>query len=667
VTSKYAIVAVLNFIAFFLGYPISASANPTLELYGTFHSMGVIVQLDVGSDPNRTAAASLEYRPAGGAYKSGFDLSRVADTRFVGSIFWLDPGIGYDVRVTLTDPEGGILNGKVLNSSAVTRAEISLPAPTRSLYAAPGGTGTECTLEAPCDLQKAITEAEPGEEVVLRGGVYYTGGIWFPWAGSAQAPIVVRNYQGEKPVIDGADPQVFQWIPIGGGVYKTTVNAISPNTVSANGIRLYPYESLADLQNLSWGIPGLYANGTELYVRLSGDADPNGVDMSVSRYSLGFDVERDYIVIRGLTFRHYGALGVRGTALSVYDASYLLVENCVFFMNHVSMAMRNNCSNNVIQFNEFYDTIADWPWDATKAGEAARIGLLALATPLNGRGNVIRYNLFHDGIDGFTACPGESDSITNETDVYGNLIYSMVDDGIESDGQASNIRIWENEIHDVLSGISLAPVKTGPAYAIRNLIYRTGRGNNLDWSGTSFKFGTYDHSGHIYLFHNTCDTDPFIQQKYGFHVATPGTWDLIFARNNSWSASGYALRNTNQNQPIDLDYNHYRSYLSGYLATWGTTSFSSLSALSTATGHEAHGVQGDSSFVDSANGDYTLKSDSPLIDTGLLIPGINDSYLNQAPDMGAFEFSGNPTDPEPNNNDKIKAAAILINSLMLNE
>ncbi|MBI4773103.1 MAG: hypothetical protein HY788_02795 [Deltaproteobacteria bacterium] len=664
--SKYAIVAVLIFLALLVGYPMSAAANPTLELYGTFHSMGVIVQLDVGSDPNRSAVASLQYRPSGGSYKQGFPLSRVADARFVGSIFRLDSGVGYDVRVTLTDPEGGILNGVVLNSSSVTRAEISLPAPTRSLYAAPDGTGVDCTSASPCDLAQAVSQAGPGEEVVLRGGVYYTGSIWFPRSGTAQAPIVVRNYQGESPVIDGSDPQVFQWTPFGGGIYKTTVNAVSPNTVSANGIRLYPYESLADLQNLIWGIPGLYANGAELYVRLDNDADPNNADMSVSRYALGFDVERDYITVQGLTFRYFGALGVRGTAVSIYNASYVLVENCIFFMNHVSLAMRNNCGNNVIQYNEFYDTVAGWPWDSTKAGEAARIGLLAFSSPLNGRGNVVRYNLFHDAVDGLSVSPAESTSISNETDIYENLIYSMVDDGIESDGQASNIRVWENEIHDVLTGISLAPAKTGPAYAIRNLIYRTGRGNNPDWNGSSFKFGTYDHSGHIYLFHNTSDTDPLLQQKYGFHIATPGTWDLVFARNNSWSASSYALRNTNQDQPIDLDYNHYRTYFGGYLATWGTNSYSSLSALSTATGHEAHGVEGDPRFVGSANGDYSLKPDSPLIDKGLLIPGINDSFLNRGPDMGAFEFSGNPTDPGTDDN-RIKAIATLLIGLLLNE
>ena len=42
--------------------------------------------------------------------------------------------------------------------------------------------------------------------------------------------------------------------------------------------------------------------------------------------------------------------------------------------------------------------------------------------------------------------------------------------------------------------------------------------------------------------------------------------------------------------------------------------------------------------------DLTLKSDSPAIDAGAVIPSINDNYLGDAPDLGAYEF-GSPTIP----------------------
>jgi hypothetical protein len=102
----------------------------------------------------------------------------------------------------------------------------------------------------------------------------------------------------------------------------------------------------------------------------------------------------------------------------------------------------------------------------------------------------------------------------------------MGDDGMETDGDCSNVRIWGNTFHDVLMGISLAPARIGPVYAIRNLIYRTGVGNNT-YTGSPFKFNSsgYGRSGPMYLFHNTSDaalTDP---RSNGLYVKEPGTWD----------------------------------------------------------------------------------------------------------------------------------------------
>ena len=43
-------------------------------------------------------------------------------------------------------------------------------------------------------------------------------------------------------------------------------------------------------------------------------------------------------------------------------------------------------------------------------------------------------------------------------------------------------------------------------------------------------------------------------------------------------------------------------------------------------------------FVNSAAGNYTLKSTSSAIDAGTVIPGITDGYQGSAPDIGAFEY-----------------------------
>ncbi|MBU1879200.1 MAG: hypothetical protein KJ734_09655, partial [Chloroflexi bacterium] len=125
--------------------PLPVHAAPSLELYGTFHAMGIIVHLDAGADPDRDATATVEYRAGGAPYRAGFPLSRVADTRFVGSLFWLTPGIAYDVRVPLSDPDGGPLDGATVTGTASTCAEVSIPAPAHSYTVSTTGNDTTGT------------------------------------------------------------------------------------------------------------------------------------------------------------------------------------------------------------------------------------------------------------------------------------------------------------------------------------------------------------------------------------------------------------------------------------------------------------------------------------------------------------------------------------------
>jgi len=628
--------------------PAKASATArtaaVLDLYGTFNSMGVIVTLDASDDPDRDAISGLEYRLSGESnYRQGFPLTRVADTRFVGSLFWLVPGSIYDVRVSFSDPDHDPINGVVLTSSSSTRAEITIPLASHTYYVSTNGSGTGCALVSPCQLEEGLNQAQPGEEVVLRGGTYYQGDLSLPRSGIAGAPIVIRSFTGEAAILDGADPAVFTWAFQGGGIYHTTANVADPYLVLANGERLLPYRSMADLQSLPWGIPGFYVDGVDLYVHLAADADPNNAAMIVSRFSSAFTIEQNYIYFLNLTFQHFG-VGNYPKALYFFNATENLVQGCIFAMNNLGIGIKYDSHRNVIQDNLFYDTIFSWPWDSFYAGEVPYGGGgIRFYSPSNGRGTVIRNNTFHDFFDGFGACPEQTSAITNETDVYHNLVYNNGDDGMETDGRCSNVRIWGNTFHDVLMGISLAPVYGGPVYAIRNLIYRTGAGNN-DYSGSAFKFNSgYNQSGPIYLFHNTGDaflTDPL---SSGLDIKSPGLWTMITARNNIWSGTDYAISNANPDQPIDLDYDDLYTTQPGELAWWSNLDdrhLNTLLELQAATGQELHGMNALPGFTDAVSGDYTLADSSELIDAGLVIPGINDDYLGSAPDIGAFEYEG---------------------------
>ncbi|MFQ5492445.1 MAG: right-handed parallel beta-helix repeat-containing protein, partial [Phycisphaerae bacterium] len=259
----------------------------------------------------------------------------------------------------------------------------------------------------------------------------------------------------------------------------------------------------------------------------------------------------------------------------------------------------------------------------------------------------IRRNTIHDRFDGFQVCPASTSALTNETDVYENTVYRVGDDGMEADGYCSNVRIWGNTFHDVLTGISLSPTRTGPVYAIRNVIYNTGAGNN-DHSGTAFKFMYPTSSdGAVYLFQNAADAG--LPATSGLILGgEAGTWKNIVARNNIWAGTHYALARYTAAQVVDFDYDDLYTTSPDVFVKWvGLPNpwLSTLAELQAQTGQEMNGLSVEPGFAGAADGDYHLDPSSNLIDAGLVIPGINDqglhAYEGAAPDMGAFESPQN--------------------------
>jgi parallel beta-helix repeat protein len=613
--------------------------------------MGVIVTID-GNDPDEDAIAELAYRTGSETFQAGFPLSRVSDTQFVGSLFWLDPGQTYDVQVTFLDDDDNF-HCTAISDSASTRTEIESSDPVTTHVVSPDGSGASCTMDAPCDLSTGINRAMPGDMVLLRGGVYFQGEISLPRSGTAEAPIVIQGAEGEQAILDGGDPETFVWAPLQDGIYETTSNVAEPSLVMADGQRLYRYQSYEDLQNLTWDLPGFFAQGYQIYVHLEQDTDPNEHEMVIGRRRYGFWVEQDHIHIKNLTFRHYEVRWHR-SGLYIRNGSYNLVQGCTFAINGYGIILQGAAHRNVIEGNEFYDTIYDWSWDAVKAlhdqtGQGMETGGIRINDPpRNGpfvmpRGTVIRRNTFHDFFDGLGICTFETAAVpTNETDVYENYIYRLGDDGMEADGYCSNVRIWSNTFEQVLVGVSLAPARIGPTYVMRNLIYDIGRSDGCPYGrtgpcgGTALKFQFNEPgSGPMFLFHNTMDSG---SRDYTVFISEHASWPLLVSRNNIWGSSRSGGLGNEVDDPVDFDYDNIFAFPENVLVFWLGQDYVTLDAFTQATGQEMHGLSEDPQFVDLLTGNYRLLRNSPLIDAGEYIPGINYNYIGLGPDIGAFEY-----------------------------
>jgi len=634
----------------------SFSSSPTgitIDLYGNFHSMGVIVSIGDG-DSDQDAIAELAYRVGTEPFQAGFPLSRVSDTQFVGSLFWLEPGMKYDVRVSFVD-EDDVLHCAAVSASSTTRAEIDVSEPINSHVVSPDGSGSSCSMEAPCALVTGLNRAMPGHAVVLRGGIYYQGDITLPRSGTADAPIVIQGAPGEEAILDGSDPEEFIWSPRQGGIYETTANVSEPSLVMVDGQRLYRYQNYADLESLSWGLPGFFAQGYQVYVHLSGGSDPNEHEMVVGRRMYGFWLEQDYVHIKELTFRHYDVRWYRA-GLYIRNGSNNLVQGCTFLVNGYGIILQGSAHRNLIEDSEFYDAIYDWSWDAVKAlhdqtGQGMETGGIKFYDPHpNGpyvmpRGTVIRRNTFHDFFDGISVCTFDTAAIpTNETDVYENHMYRMGDDGMEADGYCSNVRIWDNIFENVLVGVSLAPASIGPTYVIRNLIHDIGRPDGCPYGelapcgGTALKFQFNEPgSGPIFLFHNTMDGG---SRYYTAFISEPAEWSMLVSRNNNWGSIRSGGLGIKVDDPIDFNYDNISIRPGNVLVYWRGQDFHTLADFTSASGQEVNGLSVDPLFADISAADYTLRSDSELIDAGEFMPGINHDYAGLGPDIGAFEFNG---------------------------
>jgi hypothetical protein len=109
----------------------------------------------------------------------------------------------------------------------------------------------------------------------------------------------------------------------------------------------------------------------------------------------------------------------------------------------------------------------------------------------------------------------------------------------------------------------------------------------------------------------------------------------LTSRNNLYDGVHYALRKINT-IAVGFDYDDLHA-ASAPLARWYSTDYADLAALRAGTGQELHGISAAPLLAAPASGDFMPLGASPLVDHGVLLPGINDGYADAAPDIGAVE------------------------------
>jgi len=628
------------------GSPAKGQTSATLvavSAYGNFHAGGVVATIAGDSDQDATLA--LAWRRVGAtAFRDAQPLVRISTTSFTGSLFLLSPGGNWEARVTLTDPDG--VTGSAVQTTVLTTRSAILAEPTMAtLFVAPGGDdGGPGTVGQPlATIQEAANRAAPGTLISIAPGVYRES-VDLAVSGTAAQPVVFR---GSAPgaILDGADAAIAQgvpWTAQGGGVFARATGFATGHVVSELG-RLFRYNSLAELQALGAGAPGgFFFDNTTLRVRFADNSSPAAHTMQVGRLEDGFLLDgRSFVRIENLELRHYGA-GDYGKGVYLRYSSDCVVRYCRIHEVGAAGVWVKGGERNLVEENEIWDTsIFDWPWDFTKGSSAENNAVLF--TDEIGRGNVVRRNLLHGTFNGVGPCGGSAPpgAVTNETDLYENVLYQHTADAFEPEGYCSNVRLWGNAIEDVHMAFAVAPAAPGPTWIVRNIAYgfgntRTSQQDGYLASALKINSGYPEPVGPLLLYQNT-----FLTTAPGTAALTllnPGASTWIRARNNLFAAPAEAIYKVN---PVVLDFDRDDLYRStgGRLAYWMGSSYANLAALQSATGQEPSGLSAAPALTDPAGGDFTPVAASPLVGAAVLLPGINDGGAGDLPDIGAVERS----------------------------
>ncbi len=700
-------------VPIFLLIVSALAAQPSLELFPSLETVGVNVQFNNLNDPEKDVTAALEYRLAGEVtWSEGFPLTALFDkNRCSGSLFWLRPATKYEVRVQLNDPSTPGLN-MILEGNVTTRPEPDFTPAASQLIVSTSGTGTTCSEGQPCSLATALAQVEAGQDIELRGGVYYIGGLNLAKSGTITAPITIRGRAGETAILDGSDPDPYTWQPGSGtpGLFFTNLKEANANVncVIVDDIRLFPYRKLQyDLINLEIscilgypvpaGVSGMFRDPRpstfipfqlqnplykKLFVHLADGSNPAEHTVIVSLQKSGITLEnQSFIRFHNLSFQHYG-VRPGGHALWLKNCDEVIVDHCEFSHNDLNITVSGNSDRFTAQFCTFRDN-TDWDTYIGKAtyepyspllcdgtlpdlypfsDRVAEVGAIFFDHDCTGRGIVIRGNRFNGFMDGAHGSPSgfaPEQASSQEIDIFDNE-FQGGDDGIELEGWAGNLRFYRNTLRDCGAAISLAPVQTGPVYLIRNIIsdfhddHSTieGYSDLVHFGGTPMKFqsGATVKIGKVYAFHNTICVKGS-GKAYGLEVFPGSSFMEGFeAKNNIFFAEqnhALLLRGSAAQLPsVVLDYNNYlnKDTLIKVQNDNGIQYYLDLPSFTTALGYEAHGLNVDPMFVDTASNNYQLMPASPCIDAGVVIRGINDFNFNGlAPDMGAIESGIIPT------------------------
>jgi hypothetical protein len=627
-----ALIFILVLTLVFATLPVRAKSSAaavfnSIQFVANIETIGVAV-----SGTGLPATAELFYRQSGETeWRNGHPLVRIKDGRLIGSLFNLLPATTYEIFAFDGTSQ--------IQGTVSTQPDQLAFTPARTLYvdddAPPGGDGT--VILPFRSIQEAVDRAGPGTQVSVADGLYREA-VTFPVSGTPGQWIQVKA-QGEAAILDSAEylsgdiwkPDTTQ------DVWSTIVN-FPVYYLAGDGNRYYQFEDKKGLvdsighdktpMDEGW----FYEPGTQkLYVR-SPD-NPADHTWQVPRLNRAFNVAgRDWIWIEGFGIRFY-TTSTNGCGICTLNSSHIVIRNNEIRNSQLGIYTEWTGSDEQgndtrIEGNDISDPKGEWPWAAVKGTRMEGTAILVRGHV----GTIVRDNVVHDFFNGiFTGSSAAGISaftqVAFDVDVYHNYIHHIADDALEAEGACVNHRFRSNTIDQSFVGVSIAPVTQGPAWVLHSTF--------SNYTGRGIKFSD-ESNGIVFFYHNTFWTSA--SNIPGAELITPV--HNVKMRNNIFQGEGISIYDVPKGSlNNDWDHDNWYSALEETRFKWEKLNYNTIAGFCKASGLECNGYDDLPGLSNPGFGDFTLLPASLNIDRGVLIPGINDGFVGDAPDLGAFEYA----------------------------
>jgi hypothetical protein len=640
-----------------------SATTQAAETYGNFHTIGIVLDVPKGFSPAKIGQVKL-YLLVGEKARRLLDPVQVHDYSYYAvSVFDLQPHTEYEFRAEFVNSQGKIIHREQF--AGQTRAQPGKP-PTAIKEIHVAKTGDDANSGSAAMPKKTLGAAlriadQAGTHVVVHEGVYYEGGLPAVGKGTAKAPIVIRGAKGETAIIDGSNETCLtaKWKDLGDGYFSTAFKGKSwlvcvENTTTGDVRRMYPIGSLANLRAKKVGQHAFdtfkieeayHCTGSEIvlycpYFKIGKTAIHVARRDKVVEHS-----GSNHVIYSDLTCRYF-----QGQVFYVNNSSDITFRRCNFQYCTLPIAIKRQSHRLLVEHCRFVDDCARWGFlpkgmDGVGYGAYLELGAVYVHNPYEGRGMVIRNNVIDGLFDGINLAPmGPPSKVrTHETDFYNNRIVNVCDDLIEADGQCRNLRIFRDKMSNFLSGISIAQGYHGPTYVVYNEI--TGAGNTSatrlppHYEGYPVKTngGTrHGTTGWAFFYHNTCYTS--VPKTNAFRVQD-AKWRQLVTANNIWQGTrnGFVFwRDSVSPFKMTNDIIHADT---GVLLKIRKNTYATKQEAQRQLPFFAGAIVTNPGLIDPRRGNFGLQRNSPAVDGGIVIPGINDQrFSGVRPDIGAHEY-----------------------------